>query len=59
MPTLMGKYKVPHFDAKGEADRLFRDAGVPDDVPADVVLLGQLHLLRDGPKQGPGRHSWR
>ena len=23
MPTLMGKYKVPHFDAKGEADRLF------------------------------------
>ena len=20
MPTLMGKYKVPHFDAKGEAD---------------------------------------
>ena len=23
MPTLMGKYKVPHFDAKGEADHLF------------------------------------
>ncbi len=21
MPTLMGKYKVPHFDAKGESDR--------------------------------------
>ena len=21
MPTLMGKYKVPHFDAKGEADK--------------------------------------
>ena len=29
MPTLMGKYKVPHFDAKGEADAAFRDAGVP------------------------------
>jgi len=29
MPTLMGKYKVPHFDAKGEADRLFTEAGVP------------------------------
>src|SRR5215207_8326166 len=25
MPTLMGKYKVPHFDAKGEADQIFRD----------------------------------
>jgi uncharacterized protein YbjT (DUF2867 family) len=29
MPTLMGKYKVPHFDAKGEADGLFAAAGVP------------------------------
>ncbi|MFL6248290.1 MAG: NmrA/HSCARG family protein [Thermoanaerobaculia bacterium] len=29
MPTLQGKYKVPHFDAKGEADKIFRDAGVP------------------------------
>lgn len=29
MPTLMGQYKVPHFDAKSEADRLFVNAGVP------------------------------
>ncbi|HEX3577109.1 MAG TPA: NmrA/HSCARG family protein [Thermoanaerobaculia bacterium] len=29
MPTLMGKYKVPHFDAKGEADQIFTDLGVP------------------------------
>jgi uncharacterized protein YbjT (DUF2867 family) len=29
IPTLMGKYKVPHFDAKGEANRLFTEAGVP------------------------------
>jgi uncharacterized protein YbjT (DUF2867 family) len=29
MPTLMGKYKVPHFDAKGESDQIFRNAGVP------------------------------
>ena len=29
MPTLMGHYKVPHFDAKGEADAFFREAGVP------------------------------
>ncbi len=29
MPTLMGRYKVPHFDAKGEADGLFAEAGVP------------------------------
>ena len=29
MPTLQGKYKVPHFDAKGEADKVFAEAGVP------------------------------
>lgn len=29
MPTLLGKYKVPHFDAKAEADAFFRQAGVP------------------------------
>lgn len=29
MPTLMGRYKVPHFDAKGESDQFFRDARVP------------------------------
>ncbi len=29
MPTLLEKYKVPHFDAKGEADALFADLGVP------------------------------
>ena len=29
MPTLMGKYKVPHFDGKGESDKYFEDSGVP------------------------------
>lgn len=29
MPTLMGRYKVPHFDAKGEANAYFAEAGVP------------------------------
>ena len=29
MPTLMEKYKVPHFDAKGEADEYFSNSGVP------------------------------
>jgi len=29
MPTLKEKYKVPHFDAKGEADKFFIEAGVP------------------------------
>lgn len=29
MPTLMGRYKVPHFDAKGAADHSFVELGVP------------------------------
>jgi len=29
MPTLQGKYKVAHFDAKAEADAAFRELGVP------------------------------
>jgi uncharacterized protein YbjT (DUF2867 family) len=29
MPTLLGSYNVPHFDAKAEANQLFTDAGVP------------------------------
>jgi uncharacterized protein YbjT (DUF2867 family) len=29
MPTLGERYKVPHYDAKGEANKLFSDAGLP------------------------------
>jgi uncharacterized protein YbjT (DUF2867 family) len=29
MPTLHGKYKVPHFDAKGATDEAFERLGVP------------------------------
>ncbi|MGY5129369.1 NmrA/HSCARG family protein [Streptomyces nigrescens] len=29
VPTVMGTYKVPHFDAKGEANAFFTELGVP------------------------------
>jgi uncharacterized protein YbjT (DUF2867 family) len=29
MPVLMGRYNVPHFDGKGEADQLFIGRGLP------------------------------
>ena len=29
MPTLMGEYKVPHFDAKGESNQVFTELGLP------------------------------
>ena len=53
MPTLMGKYKVPHFDAKGEADQLFRDAGVPTTFLQTVFYWDNLSGSGAGPKRGP------
>ena len=29
MPTLQDRYNVPHFDAKGEANQIFEEVGVP------------------------------
>ena len=29
MPTLLGSYKVPHFDAKGASNKFFTDLGLP------------------------------
>jgi uncharacterized protein YbjT (DUF2867 family) len=52
MPTLGGKYKVPHFDAKGEADKIFQQL-----VPATCLLTSfyweNLIFFGMGPKPGP------
>jgi uncharacterized protein YbjT (DUF2867 family) len=53
MPTLMGKYKVPHFDAKGEADRLFTDLGVPTTFLLTSFYWDNLIHFGMGPKKGP------
>ena len=53
MPTLMGNYKVPHFDVKGEADDVLPCDRRAHDVPVDLVLLGQPDPLRHGARR-PG-----
>ncbi len=53
MPTLMGRYKVPHFDAKGEADRLFAEAGVPTTFLLTSFYWDNLVHSGMGPKPGP------
>ena len=53
MPTLMDKYKVPHFDAKGEADRFFRDAGVPTTFLRASFYWDNFVHFGSGPKKGP------
>ncbi|MEP7325622.1 MAG: NmrA/HSCARG family protein, partial [Gemmatimonadota bacterium] len=53
MPTLMGKYKVPHFDAKGEADGIFRDLGVPTTFLLTAFYWENLIYFGMGPQRGP------
>ena len=56
MPTLHGKYKVPHFDGKGEADQQFRDAGVPTTFLLTVFYWENFIYFGAGPKPGRRRH---
>ena len=53
MPTLMGKYKVPHFDSKGEADHLFTDLGVPTTFLLTCFYWENFIYFGMGPKPGP------
>jgi uncharacterized protein YbjT (DUF2867 family) len=52
MPTLMGKYKVPHFDAKGEADQFFIDFGVPTTFLRASFYWDNFIHFGSGPKRG-------
>lgn len=51
MPTLMGKYKVPHFDAKGESDRFFNESGVPTTFLRASFYWDNLIQFGMGPKK--------
>jgi len=52
MPTLGGKYKVPHFDAKGEADGIFAELGVPTTFLLTSFFWDNLIHFGMGPKKG-------
>jgi len=53
MPTLMGNYKVPHFDAKGEANSAFTNLGVPTTFLLTSFYWDNLIYFGMGPKKGP------
>lgn len=53
MPTLQGKYKVVHFDAKGEADAAFAATGVPTTYLATSFYFENFIGFGAGPKPGP------
>jgi uncharacterized protein YbjT (DUF2867 family) len=53
MPTLHGKYKVPHFDGKGEANQAFVDAGLPVTLLHTSFYWDNFIYFGAGPKPGP------
>jgi len=52
MPTLMGKYKVPHFDSKAEANSAFTDLAVPTTFLLTSFYWENLIYFGMGPKRG-------
>ena len=54
MPTLQGKYKVPHFDGKAEANAAFTALGVPTTFLLTSFYWENMIYAGAGPKKGPG-----
>lgn len=52
MPTLHGKYKVPHFDGKGEADAIFTELGVPTTFLLTSFFWENFIYFGMGPARG-------
>jgi uncharacterized protein YbjT (DUF2867 family) len=53
MPTLMDSYKVPHFDAKGESNKFFEEAGVPTTFMIASFYWDNFIHFGMGPAKGP------
>jgi uncharacterized protein YbjT (DUF2867 family) len=53
MPTLMERYKVPHFDAKAEANQYFTDLGVPTTFLLTSGYWDNMIAFGWGPQKGP------
>ncbi len=52
MPTLKEKYKVPHFDGKGEADAAFTSLGLPVTLLLTSFYWDNFIYFGMGPKKG-------
>ncbi len=52
LPTLQGNYKVPHFDAKGEADAVFAAEGAPTSYLLAAFYWDNFIYFGMGPRAG-------
>lgn len=53
MPTLQGKYKVPHFDSKGEANKYFTELKLPVTFLLTSFYWDNFINFGMGPAKGP------
>jgi len=53
MPTLGGKYKVPHFDGKGESNKYFTEQNLPVTFLLTSFYWDNFIYFGMGPKKGP------
>lgn len=51
MPTLQGRYKVPHFDSKGDTDKAYAEAGVPLTILRTSFYWDNMIAFGMGPKR--------
>lgn len=52
LPTLHGRYKVPHFDAKGEADAVFAAEAAPTSYLMAAFYWENFIYFGQGPRRG-------
>ena len=52
LKTLQGKYKVPHFDAKGEADAIFAAEAAPTSYLMAAFYWENFIYFGQGPRKG-------
>ena len=53
LKTLQGRYKVPHFDAKGEADAVFAAEAAPTSYLMAAFYWENFIYFGQGPRKGP------
>ena len=53
LPTLHGKYKVPHFDSKGWVDRVFAEEAAPTTYLLAAFYWENFIYFGMGPRKGP------
>lgn len=57
MPTLQGRWKVPHFDGKGDADRIFADLDLPTTLLRTSFYWDNLIHFGMGPQPHDGHYA--